>query len=79
MLAHRYVEENSSVAKRSAGVTPEVNIRECVTHTHPPSVNNAAHSGFKTQEMSPEIQDRGINGPTKRTNILQNFFFLKKF
>ena len=36
--AHRYVEENILAAmlatKRSAGVTPEVNIRECVTHFH---------------------------------------------
>ena len=36
-------------AKRSAGVTPEVNLRECVTHTPLPNVNQAAHSGFETQ------------------------------
>ena len=76
MPAHRYVEDKSLAAmlatKRSAGVTPEVNLGKCVTHRSPPSVNNAAHSGFKTQETSPEIQDRGINGPTKRTNVLQN-------
>ena len=36
-------------AKRSAGVTPEVNLREHVTHMIPPSVNKAAHSGFETQ------------------------------
>ena len=35
--------------KRSAGVTPEVNFRECVTHMPLPSVNNAAHSGFETR------------------------------
>ena len=32
-------------AKRMAGVTPEVNLRQHVTCTPPPSVNNAAHSG----------------------------------
>ena len=35
MPTHRYVEENGSAAmlaaKRSAGVTPEMNLRECVT------------------------------------------------
>ena len=36
-------------AKRSAGVAPEVNIRECVRHTPLPSMNRAAHSGFETQ------------------------------
>ena len=37
------LEENGSaatlVAKRSAGATPEVNLRECVTCTLPPSMN----------------------------------------
>ena len=37
-------------ANRSACVTPEVNLREHVTHTPPPSVNKAAHSGFETQK-----------------------------
>ena len=36
MPAHRYVAENGLaamlVAKRSAGVAPEMNLRECVTH-----------------------------------------------
>ena len=35
--------------RRSAGVTPEVNLRQRVTHTPPPSTNKAAHSGFETQ------------------------------
>ena len=78
MPAHRYVEYNGSAAilatKRSAGVTPEVNLGECVTHRSPPSVNKAAHSIFKTQDMSPEVQNRGISGPTKRTYDFQNNF-----
>ena len=53
MPAHRYVEKNSRAAmlaaKRSASVAPEVNLRECVTCTPPPSANKDAHSGFETQ------------------------------
>ena len=50
MPAHRYMEENSSAAmldaKRLAGVTAEVNFRECVTHKPTLSVNKTAHSGI---------------------------------
>ena len=78
MPACRYVEENGSSVmlgtKRSAGVAPEVNLREHVTHIPLPSVNKAAHCGFESQEMSPEVQNRGISGPTKRTYILQKIF-----
>ena len=41
-------------ANRSAGVAPEVNLREHVTHLPLSSANRAAHSGFGC-------------GPTKRT------------
>ena len=62
-------------AKRSAGVTPEVNLRECVTHTPPPNMNKAAHSGFKTQrKISPEVQSRGISGSTTKTHVLQKIY-----
>ena len=61
--------------KRPAGVAPEVNLRECTSHTPPPSANKAAHFCLKTQkEISPEVQNRGINGPTKRTDVLQISF-----
>ena len=47
------MEENGSAAtlvtKRSADVTPEVNLGECVTHTPLPRTNKSAHSGFETQ------------------------------
>ena len=46
MPAHRYAEENSSAAmlatKRSAGVVPEMNLREGVTCFPLPSRNKAA-------------------------------------
>ena len=56
MPAHGHMEENSSAAmlatKRSAGVTPEVNLRECVKCMPPPSRNNAAHSGFEIKRCN---------------------------
>ena len=55
MPVRRYVEEISSAAmlaaKRSAGVAPGVNLRECVTCTPLPSMNKAAHSGFKQEVL----------------------------
>ena len=35
--------------KRSAGVTPKVNLKECVICMPPPSMNKDTHSGFETQ------------------------------
>ena len=50
MTACRYKEENTLATmlatKRSAGVTPEVNLREHVICMPQPSVNKVAHSGF---------------------------------
>ena len=73
MPAHRYVEENGSdarlAARRLAGVTPEVNIREHVTFMPQPSANKAAQG---TQE----VQNRGISGPQKG-HMSSNFFFQK--
>ena len=44
------MEENGSAAilaaKRSAGVAPEVKLKEGVTHMCQPSMNKAAHPGF---------------------------------
>ena len=52
MCARRYMEEIGSAAmlavKGLAGVTPEVNFRECVICMPPTSMNKAAHSGFET-------------------------------
>ena len=41
-----------------------------------PSVNKAAHWPWNPEEMSPEVQDRGISDPTK--GLLSSNFFLKK-
>ena len=55
-------------AKKLAGVTPEVNLKEHATCTPPPNVNKAARSGFQNP---PEVQNRGISDPTIRTNVIQ--------
>ena len=42
-------------AKSSAGVAPEVNLREHIS---------------RTPRTSPEVQKKGISGPTERTYVL---------
>ena len=62
--------------KRTAGVPPEVNVRECTTCMPLPSANKASHFGFETQRISPVVQNRGISGPTKGHEPTK--FILKK-
>ena len=60
--------------KRLAGDAPEVNLGQCVTRTPRPSMNKAAHSvaGYgNPEETSPEVQNKGISVPTKRTYVTQ--------
>ena len=69
MSAHRYVEEKGSAvmlvamlaANRSAGVTPEVNLRKCIKHMPPPSVNKGAHSVFETQRRCHQKSKREVS------------------
>ena len=58
--------------KRSAGVAPEVNLRECVTHTPPPSLNKATNSGFETQRRRHQKSKTGVSVAPQKG--LQNFF-----
>ena len=44
-----------------AGVTPEVNLRECVTCRPLQSVNKAAHSGFETQRSRHHKSKTGVS------------------
>ena len=63
---------------QSAGVTPEVNLRNllCVARKH---ASEGIHPGFETPgQTSPEVQNRGISGPAKRTYVLQKFLKKKK-
>ena len=48
------------------GVTPEVNVREHISHKSSPSVNKAA-----PEETSPEVWNRGISG-TKNWHVSTN-------
>ena len=57
MPACRYVIE----AKRLAGVTLKVNLRECLTCMPLPSVNNAACSGFETQGRHHQKSKIGVS------------------
>ena len=65
MIGRRYVEEIGSAAilaaTRLAGVTPEVNLRECETHMPLPSVNKAAHTGFETQRRRHQKSKTGVS------------------
>ena len=53
-------------AKRSAGVAPEVNLRMSLCIGGEASKRNP-------EETSPELQNRGISGLTKRTDVLHFF------
>ena len=64
MLVCKYVDENGSgamlTAKRSAGVVPEVNIRECITSLMPlPNANNPHQAGFETQRRHQQMPKTG--------------------
>ena len=48
-------------AKMSAGVAPDVNLRECVTHMPPPSSNKAVHSGLETQRRRHQKSEKGVS------------------
>ena len=47
--------------KRSGGVTPEMNFGERKSHILPPSVNNAARSGFETQRRHHQKFKTGVS------------------
>ena len=57
----------------SIGVTPEVNLRECISHMPPQSLNKAE----PTLALKPrgDVQNRGISGPTN--GHVSNKYFKK--
>ena len=69
--------------KRSAGVTPEVNLRERVTCMPSPSVNKAAHYGFETQGRRHQKCKTGVSvAPQKglrSSNLKKKYFILVIF
>ena len=77
-LPRRYVEDMAQLPcwlpAGSAGVAPEVNLREHLTHMPPPNMNKADHPGFETHRRRHLKSKTGISGPTKRIHVLPNFF-----
>ena len=63
--------------KRSAGVTPEVNLSEHVTHVPPPRVNKDAHSGFETQRKRHQKSETGVSIVPQK-GLMSSKFFLNK-
>ena len=58
--------------KRSPGIAPEVNLRECISCMPPPSVNKAVHSGFETQRIHHQKSKTGVSvALQKRTYVFQ--------
>ena len=60
--------------KRSAGVAPEMNLRERISRTPPPSVNKSANSGFETQKGRQQKSKTGVSvAPQKGLMSSKNF------
>ena len=59
---------------RLAGVAPEVNLREHVTHTPLPSVNKAAHSGFETQSRCHPKSKTGVTVALQKGPLSSKIF-----
>ena len=70
MPACRYTEKNGLAAmvatKRVAGVTPEANLRECITHTPLLGVNKASHSGFEAKRRCHQKSKTGLSVEYKK-------------
>ena len=60
-------------AKRSAGVAPEVNLREHITQMPLASVNKAAHSGFETQRKHHQKSKTGASVTPQFKKKKKNF------
>ena len=78
MPAHRYMGQNDLAAmlaaRRSAGVTPEINLKEPVTYMPPPSMNKAAHSGCETERRHYQESKTGVSVAPQKGLMSSNFF-----
>ena len=78
----RYVEEIGLAAmlatKRSAGVTPEVNLRGHVTCMPLPSANKVAHSGFEIHRRHHQRSTTGVSVAPQKDLCRPKIFFKKK-
>ena len=77
LYLYKYVDQNSSVTilatKRSAGVAPEVNLRNSL-FTGDEACKQGIHPVFKPYHQTSPVQKKSISGPTKRIDVLQNKF-----
>ena len=64
--------------KKLAGVTLDVNLKECISHMSLPNVNQAVHSGFETQRRHQQKSKTGVSVAPQKWHFLQ-FFFKKAF
>ena len=64
-------------AKRSAGVTLELNLREHISCMPPPSPNKAAHSGFETQRRHHQKSKTGVSVAPQK-GLMSSKICLKK-
>ena len=62
--------------KRSAGVTPEVNLKERISCIPLPSTNKAAHSGFETQRRFHQKSRTGVSVAQQKGLMSSKIFFL---
>ena len=63
-------------SKRSAGVAPEVSLKECVTCMPPPSANKATHSGFETQRRRHQKSKTGVSVAPQK-GLMSSKIFMK--
>ena len=61
-------------AKRLAGVAPEVNLLEYVTHTPLPCANKAAHSGFETRRRRQQKSNTEVSVAQQKEHVSNNNF-----
>ena len=75
MAQSKYMTQKGSAAmlaiKRSAGVAPEVNLRNLL-RTGEEACKRGIHYDFETRTASPEVQTMGVSGQTKKTHVLKN-------
>ena len=71
----RYVDQKGLAAMLTsiqlAGVTPEVNLRNLLCTGKEAHKRGNPPWPWNPGQTSPEVQNRGISGPTKRTYVLQ--------
>ena len=71
MPDQRYMEENGLAAMLAAGVTSAMKHVKCILLQ---STKKADHSGFGTYEMAPDVQNKSVSVPCKRTYALQKIY-----